>query len=174
MGMSDGATRRERVKDVHDIIIIGGGPAGYTAAIYAARANLSPYVLLPDGHPLGAHERIALKDLLAERLVLLDAPPSREYFLSLFDGVGEPKVGYRAQSFEMVRGMVAHGLGYSLLATRPASAMSYDGKSLITRAIADPIASSRLVLCQRRGAVLDRATSRFREHCIALLNAAAV
>lgn len=30
---------------VRDLIIIGGGPAGYTAAVYAARANLKPLVI---------------------------------------------------------------------------------------------------------------------------------
>ncbi|MEP6910638.1 MAG: thioredoxin-disulfide reductase [Actinomycetota bacterium] len=32
-------------KDVRDLIIIGGGPAGYTAALYAARSNLNPLVI---------------------------------------------------------------------------------------------------------------------------------
>jgi thioredoxin reductase (NADPH) len=32
-------------ENVRELIIIGGGPAGYTAALYAARANLNPLVI---------------------------------------------------------------------------------------------------------------------------------
>ena len=39
------------MSDVKNVVIVGSGPAGHTAAIYAARANLNPYMF--EGYMLG-------------------------------------------------------------------------------------------------------------------------
>jgi DNA-binding transcriptional LysR family regulator len=113
-------------------------------------ADLKPYVLLAEEHPLSKHPALSLADLVDWPLILLDAPPSGEYFVSLFQSKGmQPSVGMRSRSFEMVRGLVAHGFGYSLLATKPASSTSYDGRALTTRPLQNDVAGSHLAIAFR-------------------------
>jgi flavin reductase (DIM6/NTAB) family NADH-FMN oxidoreductase RutF len=132
-------------------------------------AELTPYVLLAEGHPLAAASGIALEDLVPESLVLLDIEPSRDYILSLFRDCGlEPQIGYRSKSLETVRGFVGHGLGYSLLATKPANNMTYDGRALVARPLASAVKNSRLVLATLSGRSMSAAATEFAEHCRAL------
>jgi DNA-binding transcriptional LysR family regulator len=105
-----------------------------------------------------------------EPLVLLDLDPSRNYFLSLFRDRGmEPRVAYRTGSLEMVRGLVGHGLGYGLLATKPANNMSYDGRALVARPLSNSVKNSRLVIATLAGRPSRAMAQEFIAHCRAFL-----
>ena len=134
-------------------------------------AELTPYALLPAGHPLAEAPAVALEALVCEPLILLDLEPSREYFLSLFRDCGlEPRSAIAPSSFEMVRGLVGHGLGYSLLATKPANNMSYDGRALVTRPLSSPVANSRLALATLAGRPFEPQRAEFAGHCRAFFH----
>jgi flavin reductase (DIM6/NTAB) family NADH-FMN oxidoreductase RutF/DNA-binding transcriptional LysR family regulator len=129
-------------------------------------AELIPYVLLPEGHPLGATSGITLEDLHREPLILLDVEPSREYFLSMFRDFGlEPNIALCSRSLEMVRGFVGHGLGYSLLATKPANNMTYDGRALVARPLTNAVKNSRLALVTLGSRSMSPMAREFAEHC---------
>ena len=129
-------------------------------------SDLEPYVLLSADHPScrGSctfnHGPGRSADGAARR------PAECDYFLSIFTDAGlEPKVRYRTASFEMVRGFVGHGLGFALLATKPASSMSYDGQALVIRPLQDEVKKSRVVIARRRGASISNAMETFARHC---------
>lgn len=112
--------------------------------------DMRAYALLGAGHPMADQDRVSLVDLAEYPAILLDAPPSRGYFLSLYENLGlTPKIAYRIRGLEMARGMVANGLGYCLMATRPAGDLAYDGQPVIVKALCDELPQSRMVLARR-------------------------
>jgi len=95
-------------------------------------AHMPPHVLVSELHPLAQQIAVTLDELAQLPMVLLDLPMSREYFLSLFSKAGlEPNIVARSRSEDVVRSMVANGIGYALFNVRPKSTQSLDGKRLV-------------------------------------------
>lgn len=129
-------------------------------------AEREPYVLLPADHPLAEKAEIAAEDLADVPMVLLNTPPSPDYFLSLLKEQGvEPRVAWRSGAIETVRGLVANGLGFSILASRPPGDVSYDGRGLAVRPLAWDAKPSRVMLVRREDARLTGAAERFAWLC---------
>ena len=119
-----------------------------------------PYALLPAGHALAARSSLPLAALAQEPFILIDLPHSRESFLSLFrQACVAPRIAHATPSIEMVRSLVANGLGVSLLTTRPVRDWSYDGKRLACRRLRGPLAAQSVVMAypERLGAANPRA-----------------
>ncbi|SLN27824.1 FMN reductase (NADH) RutF [Roseovarius litorisediminis] len=134
--------------------------------------ELEPYVLLPQAHPLAHLHEIAPHELAEEPMILLDIDPSRDYFVGLMQAAGvTPMIRHRISSFEMVRGMVGHGLGYSLLVTRPAVGMTYDGMPVVARPLTGVSKRSNVVLAYRKDRNLSPAAKGFASKCHALFGA---
>lgn len=98
--------------------------------------GLPAHVVLPAEHPLAKAKAVRLEQLADEDLILLDAPPSSEHTLSLFAARGvTPNIRHRTASYEVVRTLVARGLGYGVLVSRVNNNESYEGLPLVTRPI---------------------------------------
>ncbi len=129
-------------------------------------AEVPFHVILPARHRFARRAAVSLRELVGEPLLLLGLPQSRDCFLSIFYGLGlQPRVAYETPSFEMVRGLVANGHGYSVMHSRPVSERALDEMRLVYRPVTEKIHPTRLGLLRRRDARPRRMAAAFADFC---------
>lgn len=110
-------------------------------------AEFRPYLIVPPDHRLAARDCVSIRDIDGEDFVLFDAPQSREYFHARFAQHGiKPRIAYRSASIETVRSYVANGLGVSILSMRPASNLTYEGKSVVPVSLVEDFGATTIVV----------------------------
>ena len=163
--VQEGSTRHP----LQNLVILGSGPAGFTAAIYAARANLSP--LLLTGFQRGG---IAGGQLMTTTHV--------ENYPGFPDGILGPELmdRCRAQALRWGTKLLEVDAIQIDLAERPFSIHTSDGETIKTQAliVATGASANRLRLPQEdkfwsRGisacAICDGATPQFRQEQLAVI-----
>ena len=129
-------------------------------------AQLPPYVMVGDYHPLANLPAVSIQDLATHPMVLLDMPWSREYFLSLFmQAEVTPNIVMRSSNLETVRAMVGNGIGYCIANARPKSNLSQDGKRLIRIRLAGDVRPMKLGCATAANTQLSRVVGAFTERC---------
>jgi DNA-binding transcriptional LysR family regulator len=124
--------------------------------------RLAPIAMLPADHSLARRARVPLAKLAGERLIIEEFPRTLSYFLTMFRMRGiEPGDIQLVPSFEIQRGLIAHGLGVGLTCVRPRPDFSYDGKPLICRPLAEVETSADVVIAHLGVKTLSAQASRF-------------
>jgi DNA-binding transcriptional LysR family regulator len=128
----------------------------------ARLTELPPYLLVSSEHPLAKRKSISLREIAGEPFILLDLPHSRDYFMNLFMACGAlPLVVYRAQSYELIRGLVGHGHGYTIHNALPGTSVTYDGGRVTARPIAERVPPVQVMSLHRRGQTMRPAVKAF-------------
>jgi DNA-binding transcriptional LysR family regulator len=130
-----------------------GVPSGFDSKQLLA---LPPVVSLSVNHRLARAGDVSLTELEGEPFILFDAPHSQDYVLSLFDALGlKPNIALRLKSFELIRGLVARGHGYTIHTMVPLTSTTYDGGTVAIKPIRDKLPPGHVV-CATPGSHLVR------------------
>lgn len=125
-------------------------------------AELPPRIVVAANNALARRRSISLRELASAPMVLLDLPHTRDYFLSLFRTAQiEPRIAHRAHTYEMARGLVARGLGFTILNAIPHQSLTYDGGRVVAVPIAEQLPKTLVVSLRSRKLALRPAVATF-------------
>lgn len=126
--------------------------------------SMVPAAVMAPGHSLADAHPLTLERLAGEKQILLDISPSRENTLTLFAQAHlTPRIAHRTTDFEVTRSMVARGMGFAILAQRPASDVTYLGEPLLVRSVEPGLPSIDVVLIAAPGRRPSQAARAFRD-----------
>lgn len=127
--------------------------------------------VLPADHKLARRRIVPLSDLAPLPFILLDLPQSADYFLALFRARGlEPSIRHRTPSFELARGLVAGGHGYTLLNLVPAHDRTYDGGQVAVRPLDESVPPLKIVVARAAQSRATRRSLLFRGHAMSFFD----
>lgn len=150
-------------RDNLDLALVYDTGLFHRCRLHCLRA-LVPYLLMAPDHPYAGQEVVDIRAMDDVPFILINLPHSREYFLSLFTHENiHPRIVAETTSIEMARGMVAHGYGVSILVTRPAGDLSYDGKPIVCRPLAGPVQPQNIALASSLDQELSPTATAFLE-----------
>lgn len=122
-------------------------------------------MLVSADHPLAAHKEVSLSELANEPFILLDLPHSREYFFSLFLACKiEPRIVFRSRSYELIRGLVGHGHGYTIHNAVPGTTFGYDGSRIAVLRIKEQLSPVHVMSLSLRRQTMRPAARTFAEY----------
>jgi DNA-binding transcriptional LysR family regulator len=129
-------------------------------------APLPPYAMFGTSHSLSRERSVRLSQLAPLPMVLLDMPMSREYFMTLFirDRL-EPNIAWSSSNFDVVRTMVANGMGYTLANVRPRAEVALDGRRLVRVPITGDPPAVRIGIATLKQLKKTRLVEAFERHC---------
>ena len=127
--------------------------------------SLPPIALMSTHHPLAGQSSVTVEELKDHPMILLDLPLSADYFLSLFDEIGQkPVIAERTRDMAVMRSMVANDFGYSIANVRPLSNMSPDGNPVACVPISGNVRALRMGFLTAQDANRSNAVRAFIEY----------
>lgn len=124
-----------------------------------------PYVILAADHPLAKQKSVRLADLADEALIMFDVPSARNAAQMLAEAGLTANIRHFSSNIEVVRSLVARGLGYSILIQRWPIDISHEGLPLASRDILDSPPERHVVLAWVEGSRLTRRATALVEFC---------
>jgi len=127
--------------------------------------SLPPFVMLKHNHSLTRKKEIFLHDLEDERMILLDLPLSKEYFLSIFHSAGiKPHIVELTSQLSVARSLAANGFGFSLINMKTKTKNAPDGEKLAFLPLSGDLRPMVLGVITKQTEHSSRIVQAFLEH----------